>query len=363
MPGLDTIAALRNARTRSISAENPSGAKSGGALASPGDDPHTAPGAALLGRGWKVRPCLRRLNPGESFVLADIAGPGTVRHIWMTILEKAHRWLRLEITYDDADAPSVRAPVGDFFANGLNGTAHIASEPIAVVPRGGMNSYWPMPFRRRLRIELHNDGPEPVNEVFYQITCELGDVPDDNAYLHVSWRRATTTRDHPEMTIADGIAGRGHYAGTYLVWTQLSNGWWGEGEVKFFIDGDPTDAPTICGTGTEDYFGGAWGFIRHHPNDQRPQTYTTPYLGYPQAVFGEEPESTPLVPRHALYRWHIPDPIRFERDLRVTIQALGWWPTGTYQPLTDDIAATAWYYVDRPTAAPPLPDLHDRLPR
>jgi hypothetical protein len=272
------------------------------------------------------------------------------------------------VYYDNQKHPSIECPLGDFFANGLDGLALIGSLPIAVNPKGGMNSYWPMPFRKRVRIEITNDGPKTISEFFYQISYALEEVPEDAAYLHASWRRSVTTRENPEHIILDGVRGRGHYVGTYLVWNQLSNDWWGEGEVKFFIDGDKPDAPTICGTGTEDYFGGAWGFVMDHARDMSPQTYSTPFLGYPQAVYAPSDRSDrrkrPQVPAHALYRWHIPDPIRFQRDLRVSIQALGWWPTGKLQPLTDDIASVAYWYQSLPgMRLRPLPALDDRLAR
>lgn len=361
-PHLD-IARLRAARTRSISAENPTGQKGKGALAKPGEDPWCTDAASALGRGWKVRPCLRHLEPGQAVVLADIEGPGVVQHIWCTVLADVHRFISWEVQYDDAPEPSIRTPLGDFFANGIDGRALIASQPIAVNPKGGMNCYWPMPFRKRFRLTIRNDGPKTIPEFFYQVTYSLEDVGQDVGYLHASWARTLTTRERPEHVILDRVHGTGHYAGTYLVWNQLSNGWWGEGEVKFFIDGDADDAPTICGTGTEDYFGGAWGFVMDHERDLRPTPYTTPYLGYPQAVYDSTPKSGPRLPSHGLYRWHIPDPVRFERDLRVTMQALGWWPNGKYQPLTDDLASTAFYYLQSPAPAAPLPPVEERFAR
>ncbi|MCD6553713.1 MAG: DUF2961 domain-containing protein, partial [Anaerolineae bacterium] len=153
----------------------------------------------------------------------------------------------------------------------------------------------------------------------------------------------------------DGVQGQGHYVGTFLAWTQLSNGWWGEGEVKFYLDGD-VKYPTICGTGTEDYFGGAWCF---EVEGQGTTTYSTPYLGYP--LYRHEPGE---VPRHGLYRWHIMDPIRFKQNLKVTIQALGWWPNGTFEPLTDDIASVGYWYQREPHAPfPQLPPVHERWSR
>lgn len=355
--GLHSIARLSDAETRSISAENPDGSRGGGAKASPDLSRDFCP-SSELGQGWKCRPCIP-IKSGETITIADIEGPGVVQHIWFTIPADRVRLITLRVYYDDQDHPSIVSPVGDFFANGLDGCAIIGSIPIAVNPRGGMNAYWPMPFRARLRIEISNDGWEDLPEFFYQVTYALTDVPDDAAYLHAHWRRSMTTREHPEHTILDGVEGRGHYVGTYLAWNQFSNDWWGEGEVKFYLDGD-REHPTICGTGTEDYFGGAWGFrAADNPDTSGPVTYSTPYLGYPQALIGGE-----RVPAHGLYRWHIPDPIRFKRDCRVTVQALGWYPSRKFQPLTDDIASVAYWYQTLPSRAlPDLPSVNDRLPR
>jgi len=356
--GLGGIAMLRNGETRSISAENPDGARGGGAKASPSAADPISGAASELGRGWKVRPCIR-VKAGETVVLADVKGPGVVQHLWMTVRHERLRMIALRVYYDGQKNPSIETPLGDFFANGMDGCAVIGSMPIAVNPRGGMNSYWPMPFSKRIRIEITNDGPQDLTEFFYQITYALTDVPSDAACLHAQWRRSMTTREKPEHIIVDGVKGRGHYVGTYLVWNQFSNQWWGEGEVKFFIDGDKR-YPTICGTGTEDYFGGAWGFrATIGPETSGPVTYSTPYLGYPQALIGGE-----RVPCHGLYRWHIPDPICFQRNLRVTVQALGWYPARRFQPLTDDIASVAYWYQALPNAAGPgLPSMNDRLPR
>lgn len=152
-------------------------------------------------------------------------------------------------------------------------------------------------------------------------------------------------------TILDGVKGKGHYVGTYLAWQVNNNGWWGEGEIKFYLDGDD-EFPTICGTGTEDYFGGAWNF--EFPPGQY-GIYSTPYLGLCQVI---KPDGLyRSQQRFGMYRWHVRDPIRFEEDLRVTIQALGWRSGGRYLPLQDDIASTAFWYQTEPHAPfPPLPD-------
>ncbi len=336
---LATLPLLNQAETRSISAENPTGEKGGGARAVP--DAQNA--ASDLGRGWKVRPCIT-LPAGQTVTLADVAGPGQVQHIWITVDVKAYRDCILRYYWDGEPEPSVEVPLGDFFANGHGLRYPVNSLMVAVNPSGGFNAYWPMPFRTSMRITVENCRSEAIHGFFYQITYARGEVAADAAYFHAQWRRSDTTRQRPEHVLLDGVRGRGHYVGTFLAWTQMSNGWWGEGEMKFFLDGDGAD-PTICGTGTEDYFGGAWCFG---------DTYSTPFLGYPlwRRAEGE-------VPRHGLYRWHVLDPIRFAQDLRVTIQALGWWPNGKYQPLTDDIASVAYWYQTEPHAAFPAPPGRD----
>ncbi len=343
--GLGNLPMLVDVETRSMSAENPDGAKGGGAKADPGGE-----GAAReLGRGWKVRPCIT-LPAQSTTSLAEIDGPGVIQHIWMTVDSVAYRDCILRMFWDGEDSPSVEVPLGDFFCNGHGLRCNINSLPVAVNPSGGFNCYWPMPFNERARITIESQHLEDIEGFFYQITYALGNIADNAAYFHAQWRRSMTTRELPEHTIVDGVKGEGQYVGTYLAWTQFSDGWWGEGEVKFYIDGDQ-GYPTICGTGTEDYFGGAWGF--------GDETYSTSFLGYP--LYHREEGK---VPKHGLYRWHIMDPIRFDEDLRVTVQALGWWPDAVYEPLTDDICSVAYWYQHEPHALfPQLPARRQRYPR
>ncbi|MGQ9486983.1 MAG: glycoside hydrolase family 172 protein [Armatimonadota bacterium] len=342
--GLGTLPLLSSAETRSISAENPNGERGGGAKAEPDENNP----ASMLGKGWKVRPCIT-LDPSSVTTLADITGPGIIQHIWITVDAKAYRDTILRMYWDDETEPSVEVPLGDFFCNGHGLRYNVVSLPIAVNPSGGFNCYFPMPFRKRARITIENQRWEPIHGFFYQITYALTEVPDNAGYLHAQWRRSMTTREYPEHVILDGVKGQGHYVGTFLAWTQLSDGWWGEGEIKFYMDGD-TEYPTICGTGTEDYFCGAWGFG---------ETFNAPFTGYP--LWRKEPGT---VPKHGLYRWHIMDPIRFKQSLKVTIQALGWWPNGKFQPLTDDIASVAYWYQTEPHASfPTMPPIHERWSR
>jgi hypothetical protein len=342
--GLGTIPLISEAVTRSISAENPTGAVGGGAHEVPEQDHPASP----LGQGWKVRPCIT-LEPSTTTTLADIVGPGVIQHIWITVRPEAYRSCILRMYWDGEETPSIEVPLGDFFANVHGLRYNVVSLPVAVNPSGGFNSYWPLPFHSRARITIENQYWEPIQGFFYQITYALGEVPADAACFHAQWRRSMTTREYPEHVLLDGVRGQGHYVGTVMAWSQFSNGWWGEGEIKFYIDGDG-QSPTICGTGTEDYFCGAWGFG---------DTFSAPFTGYP--LWRKEPGE---VPRHGLYRWHIMDPIRFRRDLKVTMQALGWWLKGKFQPLTDDIASVAYWYQHEPHAPfPALPDLAGRWSR
>ncbi len=333
--GLGSIPLLSNSKTRSISAENPKGEVGGGAK----EVPDAGNAGSMLGKGWKIRPCIT-LPKESTTTLAEIAGPGCIQHIWITVDPKAYRDCILRMYWDGEETPSVEVPLGDFFCNGHGLRYNVNSLPICVNPSGGFNCYWPMPFRKSAKITIENQRWEDIWGFFYQITYALGDVPENAASFHAQWRLSTTSQEYPEHVILEGIRGKGQYVGTALAWVQQSNGWWGEGEMKFYMDGD-TEYPTICGTGTEDYFGGAWCFG---------ETYSTPFLGYP--LWRKEPGE---VPKHGLYRWHIMDPIRFEKDLKVTIQALGWWPNGKYEPLTDDIASVGYWYQTEPHA--PYPEM------
>ncbi len=345
IPSLGALPYLADARTRSICAENPDGSKGGGAKAEP-DANNPASG---LGRGWKVRPCID-LEPGTVTELASIEGSGIIQHIWITVDPKAYRTCILRFYWDGSEIPSVEVPLGDFFANGHKLRQSIASLPVCVNSNGGFNCYWPMPFQNGARITIESQDWEKIPAFFYQITYQETAVPAEATRFHARWRRSVTDRKAPEHIILPRIQGRGQYVGTYLAWTQLSGGWWGEGEIKFFMDGDD-QFPTICGTGTEDYVGGAWSFTEG--------TYSTPFLGYPL-----EHKREGDVLKHGLYRWHVMDPIRFDEDLEVTIQALGWWENAKFQPLADDIASVAYWYqegVQKQVEA--LPGRDERFPR
>ena len=180
------------------------------------------------------------------------------------------------------------------------------------------------------------------------IDYEAGEQPAEAAYFHAQFRRTDGVPERGVHTILDGVRGRGHYVGTYALWGVHADGWWGEGEVKFFLDGD-RDGCTICGTGTEDYFLGAWGF-----DDGGYREYCTPWSGLAHI---RRPDGLyKAVQRFSLYRWHVPDPIRFKTDVRVTVQDLGWRSGGRYLSRRDDVSTVAYWYQSEPfTDFPPFP--------
>jgi hypothetical protein len=289
------------------------------------------------------------LPAGQTLELADLEGPGVIRQIFLTTNATQLRTLVLRSTWDDSPVPAVESPMGDFFAIGQDGVNYtVTSTVVTVAPSRGCSSYWPMPFRRRARITLTNEGETAVAIVAYRVAWEASPVADDAAYFHARWQHTDAGPDRPEHVILDQVRGRGVYVGTTMAWTARSPGWWGEGEVKFHIDGD-TEFPTIVDNGTEDYFGGAWGFGRDFlppaaDGSVRQLAFAGPYAGCPLVEGPELP-----VRRFSLYRWHIPDPIGFREAIRVTVQSLGWGPDGRYAIRADDIASTAfWYEQDGP---------------
>jgi hypothetical protein len=334
---LGNLCRLSTATTRSISAENFSGEQGRGGMATDGTG---ASAARDLGQSWKVSPSVS-IAPKSTFTLAEIKGSGAIQHIWMTMFPDKWRQSVLRMYWDGESTPSIEVPAGDFFCSGWGVRCNVSSLAVCVNPAGGFNCYWEMPFRASARITLENLAEDALT-CYYQVTYALTDVPADAAYLHAQWRRSNPLPYRTDHTLLDGVRGHGHYVGTYLAWGVNNTGWWGEGEIKFFLDGD-RQWPTICGTGTEDYFGGAWNF--EHPKGEY-GVFSSPYSGMPQVI---KPDGLyQSQQRFGMYRWHIADPIRFERDLRVTIQALGWRSGRRYLPMQDDIASTAFWYQAEP---------------
>ena len=362
MTALSVPDLTRPTASRSITAENPDGRPGAGGSA-----------ASHLGPGRKGRPCIT-LPAGSTTRIAAIDGPGEIRHVWFTCPDFTDevgyvlRDLVLRIYWDGSDTPAVETPLGDFFCNGFGARALVTSVPIVVAPTGGMNSFFVMPFHSGAVMTITNEHPADIEGFFYQVDYAITDVPADGARFCAQWRRERITTPGVDYTILDGVEGRGAYIGTYLGITALERHWYGEGEVKFFIDSD-TDLPTICGTGTEDYVGGAWAFqSRMDPaGDADVLTYNAPYFGYPHRSLRDPATMDNYVkdmaPEHGMYRWHLPDPVHFEESLRVTVQQIGQVGHGYFER-ADDVSSVAYWYQTGPVAPfPPFPDREARRPR
>jgi len=336
---LSRLAMVRDVESCAITAENPTGEKGRGGSA-----------ASNLGPGRKGRPSIA-VKPGETAVLADIRGAGAIRHIWITVPPPGadyrpgpNLWrdLVIRMYWDGAKTPCVEAPLGDFFGLGQGASVPLISQMVTVAEGRGLNCWWPMPFATGARIEIENQGPQDFGPLlFYQIDFERHHKPERGAArFHAQWRRENPTTLGRDYTILQA-RGRGHYVGTMLSLVPLSGNWWGEGEVKFYLDGD-RELPTIAGTGTEDYFGSAWGIGE----------FLSPYVGTPLARGG----------RVSMYRWHVTDPVHFQRDIRVTIQNIGY-RDGLYER-SDDMCSTAYWYQHEPHEVfPKLPTVEQRRPR
>ena len=350
---MSNIYMTSDAKSRSISPENLNGEKGKGGMATTGTGLNAS---RDLGKGWKVSPSIV-IKAHTTYTVADIDGPGAIQHIWMTPTGN-WRYSILRFYWDDEKSPSVEVPVGDFFGQGWGKFAQLNSLAVCANPGSGFNCYWPMPFRKKCRITMENINDEDM-VLYYQVDYTLTDVPKDAGYFHAQFRRTNPLPYKQDYVLVDSIQGKGQYVGTYMAYGVHNNGWWGEGEIKFFID-DDKDYPTINGTGTEDYFCGAYDFDTRKKNDAGVEEvnyteFSNPYTGLHQVIKGDGHYS--IAQRFGLYRWHIKDPIRFDKNLKVTIQALGWRDGGRYLPLQDDIATTVfWYQTEPHNPFPPLPD-------
>ena len=344
--GIDQIS---DAESRSVSPENWTGGKGEAGMATNGTGSHAS---SQLGQGWKVSPSVV-VKAGTTLTLADIDGPGRIQQIWMT---PTGNWRHsiLRFYWDGETNASVECPVGDFFACGLGHYAQINSLAVCVNPGSAFNCYWPMPFHKKARVTLENiDDHDMV--VYYQINYELGKVPKNAGYFHAQFRHEYPLKTKGLYTILDGVKGEGQYVGTYLAMEVHDSGWWGEGEIKFYLDGDQ-NFPTICGTGTEDYFCGSYNF--ENPVTHKYQTFSTPYSGLAQVLPADKTYEAGQ--RFGLYRWHLADPVHFKKDLKVTIQALGWQSGGYYLQMNSEISSVAFWYQKEPHQAfPALPPRDD----
>lgn len=345
---LNDLSTIKSIKSRSVSAENVTGEKGKGAMRTDGTGAHFA---RELGLGWKISPNIY-IEPGETAILADIHTMGAIKHFWTTNDAVRSRELILRIYWDDSETPSVEAPLADFFACGCDDNHYgINSISVCVNPFKGYNCYWEMPFKKGFKFTVQNLSEQKVS-LFYQIDYEEKEIGDNSAYFHAQFRRVNPLPYKEVYTILDNIHGKGHYVGTYLLWGSNNNGWWGEGEIKFYIDGD-SEFPTICGTGTEDYICGAWCFAENGK-----------YLDFSSAYSGfksfDADNTFKSQKRFSMYRWHIQDPVYFDKDIKVTIQALGWRSDSRYLPLQDDISSVAFWYQDTICKEfPPFPDRNE----
>ena len=324
-----------------------------------------------------------KVNAGQTATIAEIDGAGSIRHIWMTIADNEPDYLRrlvLRMYWDGESQPSVESPIGDFFGVGHARAAHYSSMPLNMVTGGSplnenqaaMNCFFPMPFTRHARITLTNDGEKPAHAVYSYVDYEAYDrLPENELSFHAQWLRVNPTK--PSVNLSDAsldfgktndianltgsgnylildAVGRGHYAGCNLSIDHLNPiknfGWFGEGDDMIYIDGETQ--PSLVGTGTEDYFGAAWGY----PSG----AYSMPYHGISLAGPTTGPEA--YSGKWTMYRYHIEDPVMFQKSIRVTIEA------GHANVHANDYSSTAYWYQTEPhkTFAPILP-VAQRLPR
>lgn len=317
--------------SRSISFENPTGAPGEGGKA-----------ASALGVGRKGAPA-QTIKPGEEVQLCDIEGPGTIRHIWITTAREPvnQRALIVRAWWDDQEHPSIECPIGDFFGFAHGKIMPYQSAVHSVGSTGGRNIWLPMPFVKRVKMTFCNQAQQEV-PLFYQIDYTIGDQhPTDVGRLHVLFRRENPTTQKHDFELLPLRQNKGRFIGSVIGIRNLHpEQWWGEGEVKVYMDGDQ-EFPTICGTGSEDYVGLAWGIQQ------------TPFL-YNGCSLDQKDETSGHV-FVSMYRWHLPDPIAWQREARITIQQISW-NNGLAETQDDWSCATFWY---EPVPSAPLPALPD----
>ena len=328
--------------SRAISWENRNGLQGQGGMA-----------AGKLGVGRKGSPCMGKVKNGETATLMDIDGCGVIRHFWVTLPGRdpiEYRNLILRMYWDNSEVPSVEVPIGDFFGVSHGKAVNLNSALISNINGKGFNSWFAMPFRKHARITIQNDMPDgrDLSLIFFQVDYELHEsLPDNVGLFHAQFRRENPTTKKRDFVLLDNVEGPGYFAGCVIGVRALGEHWWGEGEMKFYIDED-TDFPTICGTGTEDYFGDAWGM----------DLYQTPYMGCTVLErLPEKAEGTELV---SMYRFHVQDPIYFQKNLTATMQQIGWFPDGLGERSDDWCSVAYWYQAKPVKQMPTLPNRNER---
>ncbi len=325
--------------SRSISFENPTGEKGAGGKA-----------ANYLGVGRKGFPA-KNIVTGETVDLCNIDGPGTIRHIWMTGSFKdetsALRSMVIRGYWENQKHPSIECPIGDFMGIAHAKVNSYQSAVHSVGERAALNIWLPMPFKNKAHISLTNEGKKNI-KIYYQVDYTIGDKhPENIGRLHVCFRRENPTTLKQDFEILPKRSGKGRFIGTVLGIRTLEKDWWGEGEIKFYMDGDE-EFPTICGTGSEDYVCLSYGMQQ------------TQFL-YHGCNLNEKGFIS-------MYRWHIPDPIYWKEECRITIQQIGWSKEKSgskdcplYERQDDWSSATFWYEQIPSAPLPPMPDLKNRL--
>ena len=308
---------------------------------------------------------IQYIQPGDTAVIFDVEGPGVINHIWLTFNDARPNWLEkggsatpaelvIRMYWDDATDPAVEAPLGDFFGAGFGIRNEIRSLPVLVESGDGYNCYWPMPFHKAAKITVTNDGIKAARSFYYHIDyTECTRLPKNTAYFCAQYRQEFPQQMGRDYLIAD-IKGRGHYVGTVMSARARSPYWFGEGDAKYYIDGE--QEPSAWGTGTEDYFLCAWGL----------NECLFPYFG---CTYMSATEEDPGV-KYTLYRWHVQDPVRFTSSFRFEIEHTGWisadeTATGKvdgHVEREDDMATVAfWYQQGQPRRFATLPPYQERL--
>lgn len=293
----------------------------------------------------------RRIDPGQTLTLGEIQGNGRITHMWFTIWADSTDYLRelvFRVYWDGEQTPAIEAPLGDFFALGFGKMVEFNSAPVATGASRSMNCYWPMPFTKGARFTVTNEGSKPIQSCYYNIDYRLDNkAAEKPLYFHTQYRQAYPAPVGKDYTIAE-VNGRGHFVGTFLSVLANSDEWWGEGNDKWYVDGAKT--PTIEGTGSEDYFCGAWNFGH---------TFTSNYCGVPYY----EPGETRGI-RNTAYRWHVLDPVPFKNQLTFDIEHGRNGFDKDRKPLTNNYSTVAFYYVDHAGKdGPALPTLEERIPQ
>ncbi len=344
--------------SRSISFENPTGEPGEGGKA-----------ASELGVGRKGAPN-KRIMPGETVVLCDIEGAGTIRHIWMTGEWTNFEWLEplkerpellrstiIRAWWDGQEHPSIECPLGDFMGFAHAKVTAYQSAVHSIGENGAFNFWLPMPFTSAAKITLTNES-ELAFWLFYQVDYTINEThPGDVGRLHVCFRRENPTTLREDFELLPRRKGKGRYIGSVMGIRTLHPGWWGEGEVKIYMDGD-TDFPTICGTGSEDYVGLSYGiqnttYTYHGCNLLHTSDSTVTALDIPAEKMTEMNRQF-----ISMYRWHLPDPIYWKKECRITIQQIG---CCLYEREDDWSTATFWYEPVPSEVLPELPDKKERV--